>query len=45
MAVAAIAGYSTLDIDAAQKIENKMNQISDSMSNVPSDPPFKGATS
>ena len=45
MAVAAIAGYSTLDIDAAQKIEDKMNQFSDTMSIVPSDPPFKGATS
>ena len=45
MAVAAIAGYSTLDVEAAQKIEDKMNQASESVSILPADPPLKGASS
>ena len=45
MAVAAIAGYSTLDIEAAQKIEDKMNQASETISILPVDPPLRGASS
>ena len=45
MAVAAIAGYSTLDVEAAQKIEDKMNQASEAVSILPAVPPLKGASS
>ena len=45
MAVAAITGYSTLDIEAAEKIEDKMNQASETISNLPVDPPLRGASS